>query len=71
MTSGRSESGAIAFANVVNVDPVLAGRKLGDRYGDLDPVGDGREFGVANGGSLGIDEVGVCSLSSGGSGMGG
>jgi hypothetical protein len=71
MASGRGESGTIAFANVVNVDPMLAGIKLGDRYGDLDPVGDGREFGVANGGSLGIDEVSVCCLSRGGSGIGG
>jgi hypothetical protein len=71
MASGRGEGGNLAFANIVNVDAVLAGRKVGDRYGDLDPVFDGREFGVANGGSLGIDEVSVCCLSRGGSKIGG
>ena len=71
MASRRRESRAVAFANIVNVDAMLAGRKLGDRYGHLDPVGDSGEFGVANGGSLGIDDVGMCCLSRGGNGMGG
>jgi len=71
MASGCGERGAIAFANVVNVDSMLARSKLLDRHGDLDAVRDGGEFGVANGGSLGIDDVSVCCLSRGGSGIDG
>jgi len=71
MASGRSECGAVAFANIVDVDAMLTRSELGDGYGDLDAVRDGREVGVANGGSLGVDDVGMSGLGSGGSRSGG
>ena len=71
MTTGSGEGGAVALANVVNVDAVLTGRELGDGHGDLDAVSGGREFGVANGGSLRVDDVGMSGFRCGGRGDGG
>jgi hypothetical protein len=70
MASGSGEGGAVAPANIVNVDAVLTGRKLGDIHEDLDAVRDGREFGVANSGSLRVNDVGMSGFRRGGRGDG-
>ncbi len=59
MASSRGESGAIALANIVDVYAVLPRRELGDGHRDFDAVFGFREFRVANGGTLGIDDVGM------------